>query len=108
MVKNPVAPRPPPKERPLNRLLRALPEPDFQRLLPDLKTILAPARHVFHKHGERLKYVYFPNGGVASVTAVLADGTMVETATIGREGMVGLEAFFGKDAVAPGNAMMQV
>jgi CRP-like cAMP-binding protein len=108
MVKNPVAPRPPPKERPKNRLLRALPEADFQRLLPDLKTIPTTAKQTFHTHGKPVEYVYFPNGGVASVTAVLSDGTMVETATVGLEGMVGIEAFFGKDALAPGDTMMQV
>ena len=108
MVKNPMNPRPPPKERPKNRLLRALPEADFQRLLPDLKTIPTTAKQVFHKHGKPVEFVYFPNGGVASVTAVLADGTMVETATVGLEGMVGIEAFFANDAVAPGETMMQV
>jgi CRP-like cAMP-binding protein len=52
--------------------------------------------------------VYFPNGGVISVTTVLSDGTMVETATIGNEGMIGLEAFFNDDPIAQGNTMMQV
>src|SRR5687767_5151154 len=108
MVKTPVAPRPPPKDRPKNHLLRALPAADFQRLLPDLTTIATPTKHVFYRNGEPLTHVYFPNGGVASVTAVLGDGTMVETATIGVEGMVGIEAFLGKNAIAPGDAMMQV
>jgi CRP-like cAMP-binding protein len=108
MVKNLASPRPPPTERPKNRLLRALPEADFQRLLPDLKTIPSTAKQVFHRHGEPVKFVYFPNGGVASVTAVMADGTMVETATVGNEGVVGIEAFFANDAIAPGETLMQV
>jgi CRP-like cAMP-binding protein len=108
MVKKPFAPRPPPNERPKNHLLRALPSDVFQRLLPDLTTIGTPTKHVFHKHGEPVEYVYFPNGGVASVTAVLSDGTMVEAATVGVEGMVGIEAFFAKDVLAPGETMMQV
>jgi CRP-like cAMP-binding protein len=108
MVKNVGNTRPPPRERPKNRLLRALPEPDFQRLLPDLQTIPTTARQVFHKRGEAVEFVYFPNGGVASVTAVLADGTMVETATVGLEGMVGIEVFFAEGAVAAGETIMQV
>jgi CRP-like cAMP-binding protein len=108
MAKNPVAARPPPKDRPKNRLLRALPDADFQRLLPDLKTIPTAAKQVFHKHGELVEFVYFPNGGVASVTAVLSDGTMVETATVGLEGMVGIEVLFAEEAFAPGETMMQV
>jgi len=108
MVKRRSSPRPPPNGRPKNLLLRALPEADFQRLLPDLKTIPITTKHVFYKLGERVDHVYFPNGGVASVTAVLSDGTMVETATIGLEGMIGLDVFFAQDAVAPGETMMQV
>ena len=107
MARRPENPRPPP-ERPKNRLLRALPEPDFQRLLPHLTTVKTPLRYVFHKNGEPVEYVYYPNGGVASVTSVLSDGTMVEAATVGVEGMVGIEAFFSADVVAPGEAMMQV
>lgn len=108
MVKTAVAPRPPPPDRPKNLLLRALPDADFQRLLPDLKTIPTTTKQVFHKHGQPIEYVYFPNGGVASITAVLSDGTMVETGTVGLEGMVGIEAFLGNDTVAPGESMMQV
>ena len=47
------------------------------------------------------------NGGVASVTTVMRDGAMVEIATIGDEGMVGINAFFGP-AHMSGEAMMQV
>ena len=108
MAKNPLAARPPPNARPKNHLLRALPEAEFQRLRPDLKTISTPAKHVFHKQNKVIDFVYFPNGGVASVTAVLSDGTLVETATVGTEGMVGLEAFFLKDATSHGETMMQV
>jgi hypothetical protein len=39
--------------------------------------------------------VFFPNGGVASVTTVMKDGTMVEIATVGVEGVVGINALFG-------------
>lgn len=95
-------------DRPKNQILRALPVEDFNRLLPDLVTIPTRAKQVFHKRGEPLEFVYFPNGGVASVTAVLSDGTMVETATVGDEGMVGIEAFLGDAVVAPGDTMMQV
>jgi CRP-like cAMP-binding protein len=39
---------------------------------------------------------------------VLPDGATVEAATVGDEGMVGLEAFFSADAVAPGLNLIQV
>jgi CRP-like cAMP-binding protein len=62
---------------------------------------------LFYSAHQPIEDVIFLNGGVASLTAVLQDGTMVETATIGVEGLVGLEAFFGA-AVATGDTMMQV
>jgi hypothetical protein len=80
----------------------------FDHRLPFLKTVPIRSRQVLHKNGEPLRAVYFPNGGVASITTMLLDGTMVEAATVGDEGMVGIEAFLGADAVAPGETLMQV
>jgi CRP-like cAMP-binding protein len=42
-----------------------------------------------------LDHVYFPDSGVVSVVAVYADGSVIEMATIGREGCSGIQAFFG-------------
>lgn len=101
--------RPPPRKgRPSNQLLASLPAEDFQRLVPDLKTIASKVKQVFHRQGEELRDVYFPNGGVVSITAVLANGTLIEAATVGDEGMVGIEAFFGKRPLAQGDTMVQV
>jgi CRP-like cAMP-binding protein len=100
--------RQPSQARPKNKLLLALPQADFERIRNDLKTIPTRAKQVFQKQGELVKYVYFPNGGVMSVTNVLSDGTMIETATVGREGMLGIETFFSDDAVASGLTLMQV
>ena len=94
--------------RPKNKLLRELPQADFERLGPHLKTIPTKAKQVFYKQGEPFGSVYFPNGGVLSITSGLADGTMVETATVGNEGMVGIEALFSPDPISPGTTMMQV
>ncbi len=68
----------------------------------------APARQVFFEPGDRIRHVYFPNGGVASIITVLPDGVSVEAATVGDEGMVGIEAFFSADAIAPGLNLIQV
>ena len=42
-----------------------------------------------------LHHVFFPDSGVVSVVAVYADGSVIEMATIGREGCTGMQAFFG-------------
>jgi CRP-like cAMP-binding protein len=94
--------------RPKNQLLAALPADDFRRLLPYLTTAPTHVKQVLQKSGEPLRTVYFLNGGVASITTMLLDGTTVEAATIGDEGMLGIEAFLGADAVAPGETLIQV
>ena len=53
--------------------------------------------------GEPIQHVIFPNGGVCSVTNVMPNGTMVEAATVGDEGLLGVEAFFSDDAIAFGD-----
>ena len=45
-----------------------------------------------------LDYVFFPDSGVVSVVAVYANGSIIEMATIGREGCTGMQAFFGAKA----------
>jgi CRP-like cAMP-binding protein len=42
-----------------------------------------------------LDHVYFPESGVISMVAVYADGSSIETATVGREGCTGVQAIFG-------------
>jgi CRP-like cAMP-binding protein len=91
-----------------NRLLAALPPTDFDRILPDVKTVVVRQRQVLQHAGEQIRHVYFPNGGVFSVTTVLPDGTMVEAATVGDEGMFCIEAFLHENAIAPGHAILQV
>jgi CRP-like cAMP-binding protein len=101
--------RPPPSNgRPKNRLLASLSDADFGRLQPFLKTVPIRLKQVLQTNGEPIESVYFLNGGVASITTVLSDGTTVEAATVGDEGMLGLEAFLDDDAVAPGETLIQV
>ena len=100
--------RPPPADpRPKNKLLACLPREDFQRLRPHLRTVRIKVKQVLHGVNEPVREVIFLNGGVASVTSVMKDGTMVEVATIGDEGLVGINALFGGDMIAA-EAMMQV
>jgi CRP-like cAMP-binding protein len=102
------SPQTPPSGRPKNHLLAALPAKDFRRLLPYLTTVPLRMKQVLHQPGEPLRAVYFLNGGVASISTVLSDGTMVEAAAVGNEGMLGIEAFLSLDPVAPGKTLMLV
>ena len=94
--------------RPANRLLAALPQDVFERIRPHLHTIPTAEQQVFHRQGEVVEYTYFLNGGVGSITTAFEDGTMVEAATVGDEGFLGIEAFFGTNPLATGETMMQV
>jgi CRP-like cAMP-binding protein len=98
---------PPETARPKNKLIACLPPDDYVRLQPYLKTVPFKRREVIHRRNEPIRHVVFPNGGVASVTTAMKDGTMVEIATVGYEGLVGIEAFFG-DAMMPSETMIQV
>jgi CRP-like cAMP-binding protein len=88
-------------------VLATLPAEDFKRILRDLTTVPLTAKQVLFKRGERPRYVFFPNGGVCSVTSMMKNGAAVEVATVGDEGMLGIFAFFGGRAM-PGESMVQV
>jgi CRP-like cAMP-binding protein len=94
-------------ERPLNKLLAGLPAADFLRVRAHLKTVPTRAKQVFHRANETTTEVYFLNGGVASVTTAMKNGVMVEIATIGTEGVVGMAALFGGE-IPIVETMMQV
>ena len=99
------SPKPPSIERPpparhRNLLLHALPKADLDRVLPLLDLVPLKLREFLHRPGEPIDYVYFPAGGFCSVVTVLEDGGMVEVATIGREGIVGVTAMFTGRPVA--------
>ncbi|HJZ33017.1 MAG TPA: Crp/Fnr family transcriptional regulator [Hyphomicrobiaceae bacterium] len=84
-----------PSNWPRNRLLCALPEQDLQELLPDLEHIELRREQVLVDADSSLDHVFFPDSGVISVVAVYPDGSIIEMATIGREGCTGFQAVFG-------------
>ena len=80
---------------PRNRLLLALPSRDLKRIMPELEHIRCQRAEVLSDADSSLDHVFFPDSGVVSVVAVYADGSVIEMATIGREGCTGVQAFFG-------------
>jgi CRP-like cAMP-binding protein len=90
-----------------NRLLAALPRADYDRLLPYVRMNTVAIGDTLQGHRVRVKDVYFPNGGVYSVTNEMQNGALVEVATVGREGMLGIGVFFG-DRAGTGRTFQQV
>ena len=78
-----------------NGLLGALPRDPFDRLLPHLSTVHLPQGFVLFEAGDEVDQVYFPHFGMLSLLVVLRDGKAIETATVGREGVVGAMAGLG-------------
>jgi CRP-like cAMP-binding protein len=84
-----------------------LPRPDIERLRPHLEAVPVGVKEVIYEPNGPIKHVYFPTGCVISLVTYLKDGSAVEMATIGLEGMVGLPIFLGTDTM-PSRAFGQV
>src|SRR5712691_4432804 len=80
-----------------NLLLASLLDVDYARLLPDLRDVWLDAKRVVALGNEPMRHVYFPRDSVISLLVSMEDGSTVEGATIGNEGMVGLSVFLGRD-----------
>jgi CRP-like cAMP-binding protein len=90
-----------------NRLLRALSPVARQQLLPALERVALNMKDMLIEHDVPIHFVYFPLHGVVSLISTLADGTMVEVATIGNEGLIGLPLFLRANSL-PFTAFVQV
>jgi CRP-like cAMP-binding protein len=92
---------------PANRLLDLLPLADKLALKRYLRPFTAPSRTVLHEPDQPLEHIYFPTDGMISLLTVMEDGRGIETATIGNEGAVGVEAALRID-VALTRAVVQL
>jgi CRP-like cAMP-binding protein len=90
-----------------NRLLAALPAADYARIQTHLRMNTAVTGRALQEHGTPVTDVFFPNGGVFSVTNEMRDGALVEVATVGIEGMLGIGVFLG-DRLGAGRIFQQV
>ncbi len=80
---------------PRNRLLLALPSRNLKQLMPELEHIRCDRAQVLMDADSSLDHVFFPDSGVVSVVAVYSDGSIIEMATVGREGCSGVQAILG-------------
>jgi CRP-like cAMP-binding protein len=80
---------------PSNRLLLSLPPRNLKQLAPKLEFIRCERDQILLDVDDSLDQVFFPNSGVISIVAVYADGSVIEMATIGREGCAGVQASLG-------------
>jgi CRP-like cAMP-binding protein len=90
-----------------NRVLAALPAWAYERLVPKLEPVSMTVKQMLYSLHGAIAHVYFPLDMVTSLVVRMQDGQMVEVATVGNEGMVGLPTFLGAESF-PGQAFTQV
>ena len=79
-----------------NKILAALPESEYERLVPHLEKVSLSLGQVLYEDGEEITHVYFPNSAMISLVSMLEDGATTEIGMIGREGVLGLPCNLGK------------
>lgn len=80
---------------PKNFFLSALPAAEQLHLRPYLALHRLSQGSVLQEPGQRIEHVYFIESGMISLVAVMQDGTAIETATLGREALLGALAALG-------------
>ena len=80
-----------------NRLLRALPRDDYERLQRHLQLVSFTAKQSVYEPDEPIRSVYFPLNGALDLVKVLESGESVSVATLGMEGFVGHAIILGTD-----------
>src|SRR5260370_28076832 len=90
-----------------NCLLAALPALEYARVAPQLESVWLQSRQILALPDEPISRVYFLRGAVVSLLVPMEDGSAVEGATVGKEGVIGLEVFLG-DETARMEAVVQI
>lgn len=90
-----------------NRILAALPYQDYEHLLPALKRVRLDSGAVLYEIGDAMRQAYFPLGGIISLLSITEDGSTIEVAAVGNEGMVGLPLILGSN-MTPYRVIVQI
>ena len=89
-----------------NTLLAALPDPEWQRWMPQLEPVDMPLGFVLYESGATLSHVYFPITAIVSLLYVMENGASAEIAVVGNEGIIGISLFMGGEST-PSRAVVQ-
>lgn len=80
-----------------NSLLDSLTAEEFAAISDRLETVNLTVRQTLYEDGSRANDVYFPIDCVISVVTTMNDGSAIETATVGYEGMCGAQVALGTE-----------
>jgi CRP-like cAMP-binding protein len=84
-----------------------LPSDELAALQPDLEQVPLPFKQILYEPERPIEHVYFPHWGVVSLVTEFENGSTIEVATVGPEGMVGVPIFL-EDEVMASRAIVQV
>jgi CRP-like cAMP-binding protein len=90
-----------------NRILSSLPVAEIGRLTPHLSQVKLDEGRILLDSGQKIRYAYFVEAGLASIVTIMKNGRSVEVSVVGRDGMVGLPALLGTDSL-PSRAFIQI
>jgi CRP-like cAMP-binding protein len=90
-----------------NAILAQLPDGEYATIRPHLRLEQSAIRRMVYQPGQPISEVFFPLSSVFSLVAVSGERIVIEVATVGHEGMVGLPVFLGA-ASSPQAAFCQV
>lgn len=91
-----------------NRILDLLPRSEMAALEPQFREISLKSGEVTYTPGDTISQIYFPTSCVLSVIMLTQDGSGVEIATIGREGVSDSLAILLGSTSAPSQTVCQI
>ena len=90
-----------------NKILASLPQHELASLARHLESVHLEKGEVVYITGDRIRYAYFPIGGLFSLLSTTETGSTVEIAMVGNEGMVGLPVIL-KTGTTPYEVTVQI
>ena len=90
-----------------NKLLDQLPRRELAAIESELEPVDLPFKKSIFRPNETIAAVYFVTDGVVSIVNEPDNGEIVEFATVGPEGMVGVPVLLGADSM-PSSAFVQI
>jgi CRP-like cAMP-binding protein len=88
-----------------NYILKALPDDEYNSLLPELEEVTLKVENVINHPYQPIPYVYFPNNSMISVVASTPDGQLSEAGVVGREGLLGIGVLLGAESTPHENVV---
>lgn len=90
-----------------NTLLEKLSAEERSTLFPSMELIEFSTKETVYSPRQPLNHAYFPDTCVMSMITVLDDGSEIEAATVGNEGMIGIPLLLGANQM-PSKVVCQI